>query len=215
MQVDNLGVMANQCGNQKVNTKSSTETELVGVDDVISNLYFMQEQGDGTTHAIIYQESKSAILLELKNKISSGKQTKHIKVKYFFIADKVGNGDVKVKHTSTYKMWADMNNKPKQGSAFCINHSFMMNCDVELLDETIGGPDQTVEGDSIAGLSSVAHQMPFQFDSKVMGSSHHTLMTSAQECVGCMRLSRPYGDKNSWHDVMMSDAERVSKRLLS
>eukprot|EP00804_Cyclotella_cryptica_P017642 CCRYP_006765-RA/>CCRYP_006765-RA protein AED:0.44 eAED:0.44 QI:0/0/0/1/0/0/3/0/237 len=48
---------------QKLNTKSLTETELVGVDDVISNillsLYFLQEQGCGTTHAIIYQTTRA------------------------------------------------------------------------------------------------------------------------------------------------------------
>ena len=42
--------------------------ELVGVGGAISNilwsLYFMQEQGCRTTHAILYQDNMSAILLE-------------------------------------------------------------------------------------------------------------------------------------------------------
>lgn len=52
------GAVLSYSWEQKVNTKSSTETELVGVDDVISNilwsLYFMQEQGYGTTDAVVY-----------------------------------------------------------------------------------------------------------------------------------------------------------------
>jgi hypothetical protein len=42
---------------QKINTRSSTETEVVGVDDampsVLWSLYFIQEQGYPMTHAVI------------------------------------------------------------------------------------------------------------------------------------------------------------------
>ena len=64
----------------------------------------MQEQGCGTTHAVIYQDNKSAILLESNRKRSSGKQTKNIKAKYFFIADKVADGDIKIRHMPTMSM---------------------------------------------------------------------------------------------------------------
>lgn len=91
-------------GKQKLNTKSSKETKLVGVDNTISNIFglcFLEEQGCGTTHATIYQDNKSAILLESKRKISSGKHTKQIKAKYFFIADKVAEGDLVIRHIPT------------------------------------------------------------------------------------------------------------------
>ena len=133
------GAILSYSWKQKLNTKSSTETELVGVDDAISNilwsLYFLQEQGCGTTHAIIYQDNKSAILLESNGKFSSGKRTKHIKAWYFFVADKVADGEVMVKHVPTDKMWADMNTKPKQGLAYRTDRSYMMNCDVDLGEE--------------------------------------------------------------------------------
>ena len=77
----------------KVNTKSSTESELVSVDDampvVLWSLYFIQAQGYDMTHAHIGQDNKSAILLEKNGKFSSSKRTKHIKMKYFFITDKI------------------------------------------------------------------------------------------------------------------------------
>eukprot|EP00804_Cyclotella_cryptica_P002489 CCRYP_018085-RG/>CCRYP_018085-RG protein AED:0.29 eAED:0.29 QI:0/-1/0/1/-1/1/1/0/626 len=130
------GAVLSYSWKQKVNTKSSTETELVGVDDAISNilwsLYFLQEQGCGTQHAIIYQDNKSAILLESNGKWSSGKRTKHIKAKYFFVTDKVADGDVVIAHTPTETMWADMNTKPKQGRGFRVDRSYMMNCPVDL-----------------------------------------------------------------------------------
>ena len=103
-----LGVILSYSWTQKINTKSSTETELVGVNDAISNilwsLYFMQEQGCRTTHTIIYQDNKSAILFESSGKISSGKHTKHIKAKDFFITDKLADGEVVIKHVPTENM---------------------------------------------------------------------------------------------------------------
>eukprot|EP00804_Cyclotella_cryptica_P027598 CCRYP_007504-RA/>CCRYP_007504-RA protein AED:0.36 eAED:0.36 QI:0/-1/0/1/-1/1/1/0/149 len=107
------GAVLSYSWKQKLNTKSSTETELVGVDDAISNilwsLYFLQEQGCGMMHAIVYQDNKSEILLETNGKMSSGKRTKHIKAKYFFVVDRVADEDIKIKYIPTGEMWADMN----------------------------------------------------------------------------------------------------------
>ena len=68
---------------------------LVGVDDampkVLCSLYFIQEQGYDMTHALIYQDNKSSILLEVNGKRSSTKRMKHIKNKYFFVTDKVNH----------------------------------------------------------------------------------------------------------------------------
>ena len=38
---------------------------------------------------MLYQDNMSAILLKTNRRVSSSKQTKHIKVKYFLIKDKV------------------------------------------------------------------------------------------------------------------------------
>ena len=40
---------------------------------------------------VYYQDNMSAILLETNGRASSSKQTKHIKVKYFLIKDKVNH----------------------------------------------------------------------------------------------------------------------------
>ena len=129
---------------QKLNTKSSTETELVGVDDamqkVLWSLYFIQEQGYNMTHALIYQDNKSSILLEVNGRRSSSKRTKHIKNKYFFVTDKVAKGEVVIAHKPTKEMWIDVNTKPKQGTPFRIDRSLLMNCPVNVPDETLLGP---------------------------------------------------------------------------
>jgi hypothetical protein len=74
---------------QKINTKSSTEAELVGVDDLLGYIlwarYFMIEQGYDMDPSLLYQDNMSAILLETNRRASSSKWTKHIKLKYFLI----------------------------------------------------------------------------------------------------------------------------------
>eukprot|EP00804_Cyclotella_cryptica_P004107 CCRYP_019109-RA/>CCRYP_019109-RA protein AED:0.39 eAED:0.39 QI:0/0/0/1/0/0/2/0/169 len=110
------GAVLSYSWKQKLNTKSSTETELIGVDDAISNILWSLNFCRNKA-----ADNKSSILLETNGQMSSGKRTKHIKAKYFFFADKVAQGKIKVKLVPTEKMWADMNTKPKQGLPFCID----------------------------------------------------------------------------------------------
>jgi hypothetical protein len=62
---------------QKINTKSSTEAELVGVDDSLGHIlwarYFMMEQGYDMEPSLLYQDNMSAILLETNGRASSSK----------------------------------------------------------------------------------------------------------------------------------------------
>ena len=78
---------------QKLNTISSTETEIVGVDDCMPSVlwtrYFMEAQGYGIRENIVYQDNKSAILMEKNSKASSSKRTKHINSRYYFVTDRI------------------------------------------------------------------------------------------------------------------------------
>jgi hypothetical protein len=53
---------------QKINTRSSTESELVGVDDCMPAIcwtrYFLEAQGYHVAENILFQDNQSAILLE-------------------------------------------------------------------------------------------------------------------------------------------------------
>jgi hypothetical protein len=142
------GAVMSSSRKQKINTRSSTESEIVGVDDampsVLWSLYFLQEQGYGTTHAVIFQDNKSAILvLETNGKWSSSKRTKHIKMKYFFVKDKVDDGEVKIEHLPTEQMWIDMHSKPSQGIRFETDRSVLQNVPVHWPDETLPGSPTT------------------------------------------------------------------------
>jgi hypothetical protein len=104
---------------QKINTRSSTEAELVGVNDVMSQIlwtkYFLQEQGYASTESLIYQENKSAILLENNGRASSSKRTRHINIRYYFVTDKIPSNEVCVAYCPTEDMIADFFTKPTQG----------------------------------------------------------------------------------------------------
>jgi hypothetical protein len=82
----------------KINTKSSTEAELVGVDDSLGYIlwacYFMIEQGYDMDPSLLYQDNMSAILFETNanGRVISSKRTKHIKVKYYLIKDQGRSG---------------------------------------------------------------------------------------------------------------------------
>ena len=83
---------------QNLNTRSSTETELVGDDDLMPaicwNWYFMKSQGYRVLKNVLFQDNRSYILLEKNGKALSSKRTKHIKNRYLFITDRVKHGDV-------------------------------------------------------------------------------------------------------------------------
>ena len=124
---------------QKLNTKSSTEAELVGVDDamgaVLWTRYFLQEQGYDMKPSLIYQDNKSAMLLEENGRASSSKRTKHINVRYFFVHDRIKKGEIEVRHCPTEVMWGDINTKPRQGKGFCQFRAKLMGIEEFYNDE--------------------------------------------------------------------------------
>ena len=107
---------------QKLNTRSSTESEVVGVDDFMPSILwtrnFLKAQGYQVNENIIYQDNKSAMLLEKNGKASSGKRTKHINIRYFFVTDRIQKGDVDVRWCPTSLMTGDFFTKPLQGALF-------------------------------------------------------------------------------------------------
>ena len=116
------GAVQSLCRKQKLNTKSSTEAELVGADDVGTQLLwtknFLKEQGYESDETIMYQDNTSAMLLQKNGTESSSKRTRHINIKYYFMMDKIKNGELKVQYCPTDDMVADYMTKPLQGWKF-------------------------------------------------------------------------------------------------
>ena len=78
----------------------------------------MKAQGFKVNDNIIYQDNISAMLLEKNGRSSSGKRTKHINIRYYYVADKIAKGEVNVIWCPTDQMVADFLTKPLQGKAF-------------------------------------------------------------------------------------------------
>jgi hypothetical protein len=116
---------------QKLNTKSSTEAELVGVDDVMPLIlwtrYFLDAQGYDVKENKVFQDNQSAMLLEKNGRRSSSRRTRHINIRYFFVTDRIQSKEVAVEYCPTEKMRADMFTKPLQGSAFRKFRAAVMN----------------------------------------------------------------------------------------
>jgi hypothetical protein len=78
----------------------------------------MEAQGYQVQDNILFQDNKSAILLEKNGKASSSKRTKHVNIRYFFITDRVNKGDVSLVWCPTGDMIRDFMTKPLQGALF-------------------------------------------------------------------------------------------------
>ena len=97
--------------------------------EMLWSLHFIQAQGYETECVGLYQDNISTQLLIKNGKMSSGKKTKHIKAKFFFIKDRVDDGEIKVIDCPTEEMWGDIMTKPLQGTAFREMRAELMNCD--------------------------------------------------------------------------------------
>jgi hypothetical protein len=173
------GAIISSSNKQKINTKSACESELVGIDDVIPtmlwSLYFIQAQGIDTKRIRLYQDNKSTILLANHGQMSSSKRTKHIKAKFFFIADRVSAGEIAIEHMPTEDVWIDGNTKPNEGRRFRVDRSKIMNCPIDVPDETLGKYDD--DDDPV--------QPPMTTGSKGRSApDHRSAKCRAQECVG-------------------------------
>ena len=131
------------CGT-KINTKSSTEAELVGDDDVVTFSMWIKHFFESQVRSIdmnsplkplgsditIEQDNTSAIQLERNGLKSSSKRTKHINVRYFYITDRLKAGDVS---RVIYKPTGDIESyyltKALQGKAFYTHCKTLMGLD--------------------------------------------------------------------------------------
>ena len=105
-----------------MNTRSSTEAEIVGVDDVATKIFwtklFIEAQGYVIEKNILYQDNKSAILLETNGRRSADKRSRAMNIRYFFITNQIEKGNATVEHCPTDVMVGDFMTMPLQGTKF-------------------------------------------------------------------------------------------------
>jgi Reverse transcriptase (RNA-dependent DNA polymerase). len=116
-------VIDTYCGKQKIATKDSTESELVGISDMIVRIEKMNEflrlQGiDGLDVPLILQDNTSTITL-VTEKESGKARTKHLEARRAVVYENVQERKLsEIKHVSTKHMVADVLTKPLGGELF-------------------------------------------------------------------------------------------------
>ena len=77
-----------------------------------------KEKGYGVTQNLLLQDNQSSMLLEKNGKASSGKRTRHINIRYYFVTNRVNMKEIEIEWCPTKDMVADFMTKPLQGSHF-------------------------------------------------------------------------------------------------
>ena len=127
-------------------TKSSTESELVGMSDQVPQAIwsrnFLLAQGHAIGPVKIYQDNMSTIALAEKGR-STSSRTRHVAIRYFFVKDKVDQGEVEIEYLRTEDMRADMLTKPLQGELFR-----------KMRAELMGMREYSAKGEAAGGTAS-------------------------------------------------------------
>jgi hypothetical protein len=114
----------------KIVSKSSTEAEFISMASAVSEVVwirdFLQLQGYDMEPALVYQDNQSAMILASRAKTSS-ERTKHISVRYFFIHERIANGEISLQYIRTADMIADVLTKPLTGDIFHRLAALMLN----------------------------------------------------------------------------------------
>jgi hypothetical protein len=128
---------------QKINTRSSTEAELVGVDDDMNFVewiqLFVEQQVKSINDSsilkkigcdvVIQQDNTSTIQLQNNGQASLRKRTRHINIRYFYITSKIKSGRMRVIYHPTKQMVSDYLTKPLQGLLFRTHRNSIMGHD--------------------------------------------------------------------------------------
>ena len=193
---------------QRLVSRSSTESELIRVYDVLPQVLwtrqFLEEQGHLDTTTVAYQDNTSSILLERNGRSSSTKHTKHMHIRYFYVMEQVRNKVIHITHCPTEEMVADFFTKPLQGSLFIKMRNYVMGKEQpvhQVLPRSVLGNDKSADIRKQKNIGTRNHNSEgpenTQHAKDSDGSSIHptaknTRGTSSSMCgIGGNRVSQP------------------------
>jgi len=115
---------------QPINTKSSAETELVGLSDgatpAINVQNILIEQGIAVVPLLIHQDNQSTLSM-IVNGRAMGPTTRHINIRLFWLTDRITSGEVRATYVPTEDITADALSKPLQGGPFLKHRATLLN----------------------------------------------------------------------------------------
>jgi hypothetical protein len=160
------GAVSSYSRKVKLNMRSSTETELVIADiympEMLWLLYFIESQGYEVKCMGLHRDNTSTQLLIKNEWFLSGKKTKQIQVKFFFIKDRINDGEMTVVNCPTEGMWADILTKPLQGKAFRVMRSKLMNCEEDYFENEETEKEQAKAKKAVGRVSRPGSTQPLQ-----------------------------------------------------
>jgi hypothetical protein len=116
----------------KINSKSSAESELIALSDhagiAIHGQRFLKSLKIDSP-CIIYQDNTST--KDMITNLNVNDKSKHIKIRYYWLKERVREGEVMIMYIPTEQMLADLMTKAVQGILF-----------VKLRDEVMNNPNQ-------------------------------------------------------------------------
>jgi hypothetical protein len=116
----------------KINSKSSAESELIALSDhagiAIHGQRFLKSLKIDTA-CIIYQDNTSTKEMITNQNIND--KSKHIKIRYYWLKERVREGEVIIQYIPTDQMLADLMTKSVQGKLF-----------IELRDKVLNNSNQ-------------------------------------------------------------------------
>ena len=119
--VGERGAVHSKSAKQQIVTKSSTEAELVALSDSTNQAlhvrHFIIGQGHACGPVTVYQDNMSCMSLIERGR-SAAERTRHIAIKYFWLKERVDQGEARVRHLGTKGMYANLLTKPLQGAQF-------------------------------------------------------------------------------------------------
>jgi hypothetical protein len=115
---------------QKINTRSSTESELVAVSDALCNVMFVDNLLRGqhliVSPVVLLQDNQSTVYM-MRNGKGSSSLTRHIDIRYFWITDLLRAERVVLQISTSKQMSSDTLTKPLQGEAFERHDEVLIN----------------------------------------------------------------------------------------
>ena len=113
--------VGNWSSRQKLVTKSSTESEVVGLSDGLTSALWVREmlvdQGHDIGAMSVYQDNKGVLAIMQRGR-SPKHRTRHLNIRHFFARDRMLSGEISLKYMPTGEMVADLLTKPVTGALF-------------------------------------------------------------------------------------------------
>ena len=144
-----VGVIHTMCSKQKLNTKSSTESEIVSASDYVTHMIwlsrFMEDMGYPMKKKVLYQDNKSAIQILKNGRMSSSRRSRHMDIKYFFLKDVLQREGIDLEYCPTAQMLVDFFTKPLQGKLFKLMRDVIMGNTPFTMEERVGETKSEVD----------------------------------------------------------------------